>query len=499
MESPFEVKPQLTEQQMFWKNLQDICLQTFTSVCWSTTHSRWYPRLCKWHISQGLLCKAASEVQGADWANMKRKQGEEQPERYIFIVDAILRNHQFTLEEVKFLKQINLDGFVTRVSWRVLHEALIREALINLEEPTMMTTVQGVTFPLLASDWRAQLQDTFEFTTRKTTATKHLEVTDFFPSLKNAAEGQETVKVSDCTFPGAKKPLRILSSLFCLNTTSQNHISISFAELILAALNGHNIDWAGEFYQEFRDEIIKLHQKHTQTTVKVVRTTIGPHLTLILKAAGVMNIRNEVEAGFYKDKIDHDDQPKRKRCTNAPVPPTPLQNLHSKFKVVRPRVANSQQAAPTSSIQDPSQSTILETQEPWQVPDAIPSIIQQISQAHRRLENLLTTLASKAPHRLMRNIDHQFHKVQREAILKEEWRLVKDQTDATATDMVKSLVSQIGRLEEKLASKEELIDLYIENAFETQTQLAEKEEETKRLKTELQTVTHRDQEELFKF
>ena len=75
---------------------------------------RWYPRLCKWHISQGLLCKAASEVQGADWANMKRKQGEEQPERYIFIVDAILRNHQFTLEEVKFLKQINLDGFVTQ-------------------------------------------------------------------------------------------------------------------------------------------------------------------------------------------------------------------------------------------------------------------------------------------------------------------------------------------------------------------------------------------------
>ena len=84
-------------------------------------------------------------------------------------------------------------------------------------------------------------------------------MTDLFPSLKNATDGQETVKVADCAYPGAKKPLRMLSSLFCLNTTSHTHISISFAELIVAALNGHTIDWAEEFYQEFHDEIVKLH------------------------------------------------------------------------------------------------------------------------------------------------------------------------------------------------------------------------------------------------
>ena len=77
---------------------------------------------------------------------------------------------------------------MARVSWGVLREALVWEALINLKEPTMMTMVQGVTFPLLASDWRAQLQDTFEFTTRKILATICLEMTNFFPSLKNAAE-----------------------------------------------------------------------------------------------------------------------------------------------------------------------------------------------------------------------------------------------------------------------------------------------------------------------
>lgn len=63
---------------------------------------------------------------------------------------------------------------------------------------------------------------------------------------------------------------------------------------------------------------------------------------------------------------------------------------------------------------------VIEKEEPWQVPEGIPSIIQQISQAHKRLENLLIGLANKALHKLMWNIDRQFHKMQREAILEEE-------------------------------------------------------------------------------
>ena len=110
------------------------------------------------------------------------------------------------------------------------------------------------------------------------------------------------MKVTDCTYPGAKKPLKILSSLFCLNTTGQNQISILFAKLILAALNGHTIDWVEEFHQELCEEIVKLHQRHSQTTVRVERTTIGPHLTLILKAAGVMDLRHEIKEGFHVAK-----------------------------------------------------------------------------------------------------------------------------------------------------------------------------------------------------
>lgn len=83
---------------------------------------------------------------------MKRRQGEEEPERYIFVVDVVLKNHQFSLEEVKFLKQVNLEGFVTKITWGVMHEALVREPLTNLKEQTMLTTVQSKTIPILASD-----------------------------------------------------------------------------------------------------------------------------------------------------------------------------------------------------------------------------------------------------------------------------------------------------------------------------------------------------------
>ena len=500
MESIYEVKPQLDEQGRFWKELQYTCLQAFTSVCWSKSNSLWYPKSCKFHVYQGILCKAVRTIEESSFVNeMKRKHADAQPARYIFVVDAVLRHHEFTLEEAKFLKQVNFDGFVNKVTWKVLHEALVREAIANLNTTDMTTTVQGKTFPLLAAQWKDQLRDIFEFTTRKATSTKKWELTELFPSLKEAAPGRETVKVSDCTYPGAEKPLRILSSLFCLNTTGQDHISISFAELIMAALNGNTIDWVEEFHQELQDEIVKLHQKHTQNPVKVERTAIGPHLTLILKAAGVMNLRHAAEAGFHTPSPSSASKPHKKRCKDAPKPPS---NSKSTVRVVPAKVIDleqeSSEPAPPPQSSEVPQSTVYETEEPWQVPKEVPNLVQQISQTHRRLENLLTKLSSKAPPRLMRNVDHQFYKLQRETVLKEGSEPEKGQAESSPTNMISSLTTQIGRLEEKLANKEELIDLYIENSFEAQNKLAEQEEETSRLKSELNTVNQRDQVELLK-
>ena len=485
---------------------QSTCLQAFTSVCWSKSQSQWYPKSCRFHIYQGILCRAVETIDGSECVvNMKRKQGEETPTRYIFVVDTALKNLEFTSEEAKFLKQVNFDGFVSRVTWKVLHEVLVREAIANLNITNMTTTVQGKTIPLLTTQWKNQLRDIFEFTTQKVTSTKKWELTELFPSLKATSSGRETVKVTDCTYPGAKKPLRVLSSLFCLNTTGQEHISIPFAELILTALNGNTIDWVEEFHQELQDEIVKLHQKHTQDQVKVERTAIGPHLTLILKAAGVMNLRHEAEARFHTVSPFSAYKPLKKRCTNKhtpskdpqegssaapPKPPT----LQATVRVVQNKVIDleeepSDSKTPSQSTEKP-QSVVIETEEPWQVPDDIPHLVQQITQAHRRLENLLTTFTSKAPPRVMRNIEHQFHKVQRTAILQEKSKSGESKPE------IRSLVAQIGRLEEKLADKEELINIYIENSFEVQTQLAEKEQEIERAKKEIQTLTTRDQEEL---
>ena len=484
MESPYEMIPKLDEQGHSGR----VCT---LSVCKGLAQCVGARGSCSGILyCANLLGKAVINFKESGFTDMKRKQGEEQPERYIFVVDVVLKHPQFTLEEAKFLKQINLDGFVNRVTWGVLHEGLVREALTNLEEPTMMTTVQGKTFPLLAPDWKTQVRDTFEITHRKVVAAKQWEISELFPSLKTAGDAQETVKVTDCTYPGAKKPLRILSSLFCLNTTGHNHISISFAELILAALNGSTIDWVEEFHQELRDEIVKLHQKHSQGSVKVERTAIGPHLTLILKAAGVMNLRHEAEAGFHVVKTFSTNQPKKRRCT---VAPRPSPTLHNTVKVVKTNLQEGTSTTPPQSVTT-THTVVLETEEPWQVPDSLPNLTQQISQAHRRLENLLTTLASQTPPKLMRQVDSQFHKIQREACLRDGAQFADDRDSTLKAEMFKSQSALLERLEQKLANAEELNDICIENSFELQTKLSEMQGANEQLRREVQSLTHKNGE-----
>lgn len=165
MESLYEITPQRDEHKIFWKNLQAKCLQGFTSARWSTSESQWYPWLCKFHIYQGLLCKMVTNIKELDFVEeMKRKLGEEEPERYLFVVDAVLKHRKISLEEVKFLRLINLEGFMIKIIWGVLHEALIREALANMQEKMMLTTVHEKAIPLIAVDWRTQFREIFELT-----------------------------------------------------------------------------------------------------------------------------------------------------------------------------------------------------------------------------------------------------------------------------------------------------------------------------------------------
>lgn len=56
-----------------------------------------------------------------------------------------------------------------------------------------------------------------------------------------------------------------------------------------------------EFHHEITEKIGALH-KHLSAKVKVEKTSIGPHLTLILIARGIFNIKEELEAGYRSEK-----------------------------------------------------------------------------------------------------------------------------------------------------------------------------------------------------
>lgn len=226
--------------------------------------------------------------------------------------------------------------------------------------------------------------------------------------------------------------------------------------MILASLNGQAVDWYEEFYHELREELVKHHKKHSQNPVKVERTIISPHITLMIKAAGAMNLPQEIEACFYvvkpftttKPKI----QPKKRRYTKAPMPPP---TLHSTVRVVQPyqdRHKGPSTSAPPTVSETP-RSVVVEIEEPWEVPEAIPNIIQQMKQVHKRLENLLTTLTSKAPSKLRRKLGSQFSKIQRETTLHEHAKLPDSNTSALNSETFQSQNAQIKWLEKRLAIK----------------------------------------------
>lgn len=77
-------------------------------------------------------------------------------------------------------------------------------------------------------------------------------------------------------------------------------------------------------------------------------------------------------------------------------------------------------------------------------------------------------------------------------------KISENRTAPLQTDVTGPSATQITKVEVRLANTEELIDLYVEHSFETQTQLAEQKEEIERSKKEIQTLITRDQEDLIK-
>lgn len=573
MECPNVYQPKLDANGRFWKGVQLTCLQAFSQVHWHSGKSQWYSPTCKLHTFQAVLREALSREEGILELTdtMKRGPEDRQDVLYAFSIDPALK-YQLTPGEREFLKKLDLEDFLTSNSWGVLHSPLVTEAIAALEPDTFWTTVKGEKVRLIAEDWREQFKHTFQLTKKEAQpVTRQWKVTELFPTLKENPE-KDTVHISDCQHPGARRPLRLLSSIFCLNPTHQNSITLAFVEMVVAALNGQGADWPQEFYHEITEELTTLHNKHLATRVKVEKTSVGPHLTLILKAGGVLNIREELEAGYRSERaLTLEEQrpvPKKPKTVDAKESPetqTVIRQRPARQKEAttkrEPRKAAqvysvAVQPADTSS-KAPEKKVILETTERRQLPNPLPAMVEQIGQAHRRLENLLSSFTSKAPQGLINRMNDEFFKIQRESILKEslgkatdtgsevllksqkvqlqhlaqrldntdslndintetifrleeelatfrtKWEQAKEeivslkgQKDEALEQLSKlqTTTEKHAELEAKLTNAEELIDLYVEHSFETL--LADQEEEVAGLRAEIHTGTHQNQQEL---
>ena len=486
---------------------------------------------------------------------MKRGPEAESSALYVFSIDSALK-YQLTPGERDFLKTLNLEDFITSNSWGVLHTPLVTEAIASLEQDTFLATVKGEKIQIIAENWREQFRQTFHLNQREAQpVTKKWQLMELFPTAKEA-KTDETVRISDCQHPSARRPLRLLSSLLCLNPTHQNHVTLSFVEMVVSTLNGENVDWQQEFYHELTEELTALHDKHSAAKVKVEKTSVGPHITLILRAKRILNIREELEAGYRSEKaLTLEEQlpnPKKSKTKEAKGVP----KVQSTIRVIPPRekgiTADSAPQPATAVYSIAAQPTtapkrvVLETTKKRQPPKALPAMVEQICQAHRRLENLFFSFTSKAPQKLLNQVNNQFFKIQREAILredmekptdgcsevllrsqdiqirnlttqlgnaeslnevnietishlqeeviavqnklaqaKEEVMVLKDQKGGATVTETSSLIAQVTKLEARLTNAKELNDLYVENSFETQTLLADQDKEMTRLKTEI--------------
>lgn len=468
MEHPNTFRPKLDERAEFWKAIYTTSLQAFTQARWNPGESYWCVQKCKLHILQAIFRRALADFKAsAEFPDIMKRGPEMVPsELYAFTTDAALK-YQLTTGERDFLRKIQLEDFVAANSWGVLHAGLVTDAIASMDPETWETTVKGEPMALLSKNWRKQFQRVFHLTRKEATqVTPKWQIADFFPIIKD--NSPEILRISECQHPAARRPLRLLSYLFCLNPTNQHRITVSFMERVVEALNGQEVDWPEEFFPEFTREISNLHRKHSAPKVKVEKTSIGPHITLILKAAGVLNIREELEAGYrsrkaltLEEQIPH---PKLKKARGATERQPSSTDFDPTPQMDQPPVTQVYSVTPRANISTeiPKTGVLLEKLEPWQPPNPLPTMVDQICQVHRRLENLLTSFTTKAPPKLMEKMNEEFFRIQRTSNLQQH---TGETTSTTSEALLKSQDLQLKQLAKQIANADSLNEINIEAIF----------------------------------
>ena len=469
-----------------WKVIESGALKALATIKFSTEDKKLYPPLCKQHIWQQALCQAVNQaaklLKGSPSFKLMHGLLPYTPmESFAFHMDAAYRSTQFSKEELTFLRKLRLEEFLCHVPWGVVHPVRATEAINTLQEETLKVSLKGEVLPLFSENWRELFHNIFHLSPKGEGEGEVRQLHELFPSLKVLQKGQVTVKVGDCQMPGSKRPLRLLSSFFCLNTTSQYSITIHFAKLVLAAVNGQAVDWPLEFFDEFKAEVITMHRHQQEDKAKVLKTAIGPHLTLIIEDAQLLGSQERKLAGFgtvtgltMAERLT----PPRKRKFGEESSTGKLDT------VIRINPHPSQ--LPSSGALDAQASTseegiqkcrIIQSAEKWKAPDDTSSMINQICFTHRRLEQLLVTFTRKAGAKFVKRMDDEFQNLQVEANQHYQQSLrLKEPLTTNEQEIEKGLLHiEIKRLTKELTHLKEGYAEQVEIVFELQDQLSASE------------------------
>ena len=474
---------QLSHQGEAWNLIRTGALKALATIRFSTEDSELYPPLCKQHIWQQALLQAVKQAAKLlkDFPTFQLMHGlvtYTPMESFSFNLDAAFKSTQFSKEEITFLRKLRLENFLCEVPWGVTHPVRAAEAINTLQEDTLQVTLKGELLPLFSDNWKALFLKLFRLTPKGEDDGEGLQLHELFPSLRTIQEGQSSVKVGDCQAAGSKRPLRLLSSLFCLNTSSQYSITIHFARLILAALNGEKVDWPLEFFDELKAEVLTLHRHQQEDKAKVIRTAIGPHLTLIIDEANFLGSQERKTAGFGTaaglTMTERTPPPRKRKLGEA----SGSGKLDTVIRLTSHPSKQSSNHAPvdkdTEPEDEPPKRRVLQTAEKWQVPDTTSSMINQICFTHRRLEQLLTAFTSQAGPEFVKKMDEEFQRLQVEANQQFNQNLKLKEPLTTNEHVVEKglLHTQIKELKKELATLNEGYADQVEMVFELQDQLS---------------------------
>lgn len=152
------------------------------------------------------------------------------------------------------------------------------------------------------------------FSATREHGTPKVRAANIFPNYADKVKTRAgTCKIVDCTIQEAKRPLRFFNSFFLLRTNT-NTISCQAIAHIADALNGKLVDWPELFKEIMLTELRGLKEELFKDKTKVLKSMVGPPLTMLLIDEGLLSVQQELEAGILMppDVIEKPLSKKRK-------------------------------------------------------------------------------------------------------------------------------------------------------------------------------------------